>query len=208
MAEIHLPVPAIDFPRLGWIDRVREYVDASGAGDGRIGRATPPCGGMEACEAALGVALPDELRALYRDCDGLNLGFVGVLSLKRVQVDTQWIAGQVAPEEWEGCFPPDVRRTDLVAFAMDGAGDHNGYRLGHEGAHRVIYVCHDPPAAEHRYTSLATFIEAWSARAYATAIWHALERDHGMRSEHNAWLKAAVQLEREIDPGVLNELGE
>lgn len=40
----------------------------------------------------------------------------------------------------------------------------------------------------------------------ATATWHALE--HGMRSEHDAWLEAAVQRESEIDPGVVNALGE
>lgn len=149
--------------------------------------------------------MPDELTALYRACDGIDVGFVELLPLARVVEVTRWVRGEIAPDAWGGCIPSDVSRTVLVAFAEDQCDNKYAYRLD-AATRRVVYVCHDPPQAEHRFTSLSTFLDACSARAYAHAMWNEMENEHGYAPEFLGWQAAARELELRIDPNLLRTI--
>lgn len=204
MAAFDVPLPRIAFPEPGWLDRMRAYL-ATAPRHMWIGEIRPPSGEVAACEAALGTRMPDELTALYRECDGIDVGFVELLPLARVIEVTRWVRGEIAPEAWDGCIPSDVPRTVLVSFAEDQCGNNYAYRLD-AADRRVVYVCHDPPQAEHRFTSLSTFLDACSARAYAHAMWSELETQHGYAAEFLGWHAVARELEARIDPNLLRTI--
>jgi hypothetical protein len=204
MAAFDVPLPRIAFPEPGWLDRMRAYL-ASAPRHMWIGKIRPPSGGLAACEAALGTRMPEELDVLYGECDGMEIGFVTLLPLARVIEDTRWVRGEIAPEEWDGCIPSDVPRSVLVVFAEDQSENKYAYRLDAVDR-RVVYVSHDPPQAEHRFTSLSTFLDACSARAYALAMWNKVETEHGYAPEFLGWFAAARELEVRIDPHLLRTI--
>lgn len=202
-----IPTPSVRFPISGWTARFNDYVRLAHSSGLRLSelieRAVPA---VESIESALAVTLPKELIELYSKCDGIDLGFVRILSHSQVLEHAPWVRGDVSPDDWAPCIPANVPRSNIVAFAEDGCGNFYGYDVEDKGSHRIIYLCHDPVGAELRYTSLATFIDCKLVWAYSAALHQQTETSLGRYVSDSPWASAARTLEAVIDPGVVRTI--
>jgi hypothetical protein len=203
-----IPRPALGFPRPSWLARHDAYVEAAAREGLRLGARAParPPEELRETERVIGTPFPEELRLLYATANRLRLGFVSVMPLERLPEEVPWVRGDTSPDEWAGCIPAGVPRRDLLAFADDACGNFYAYVLTPGAAHRVIYVCHDPCGAEHRFSTLATFLDAWMARAYASAAHEKIEREAGVPVDPKPWMDAARALEMEMDPAIVRTI--
>lgn len=192
--RLQIPRPDLEFPRAGWLDRYKHYCEEAATLGVEVGWSQAP--------TAVGIPdLEGELKALYAETDGLGLGFVDILSLEEMEVATDWIRGQ----DWAAVVARDLQRyrATFLPLARDGADNYYVYLPDPEAPHRVIYLCHDPPGWEHRFSTLATFLDAQLARAYAQGLHRIAELEAGDYLDDAPWLAAARTLERQIDPMLL-----
>jgi hypothetical protein len=203
-----IPRPELGFPRPSWLARYDAYVEAAARDGLRLGARAPasPPEELRETERAIGTRFPEELRLLYATTNRLPLGFVSVMPLQRLSKEVPWVRGDTSPDGWADCIPAGVPRHALLAFADDACGNFYAYVLAPGAPHRVIYLCHDPCGAEHRFSTLATFLDVWMARAYASAAHEKIEREAGAFVDPKPWTDAARALEREIDPAIMRTI--
>lgn len=118
-------------------------------------RAPASAESIAACESALGHPIPDELRALYSESDGVfgdyELGLIW--DVERVGSDNLWMRGD--QHHGGSCMPFD----GLVFFADAGNGDYFGLRTS--GRHEVLVWNHEDDSRMWVAETVISYLEKW-----------------------------------------------
>ncbi len=191
--QIDIPPPRLGFPQHDWLEKYLQYCACAARRGLELGWSEAP--------TDRDFALPEPLQQLYSRTDGLGLGFVDVIPALEVQSHTDWIRG----EDWAAIPADDLQqyRHIFLPFARDGCDNYYVYVPASGISHCVVYLCHDPPGWEHRFTSMETFLDAMLARAYAAALHRKAELEAERYLDDTPWLQAARALEMQIDPRLL-----